>query len=436
MSRRSAYCVLLLPWFPNVCGFCGRIYMSSQGTQPFQSLTTYILQIAHTPRIERRRWIPLLYAQFRHWHPLSPCTTLPNGCPTSGERIRNPPANSVHLASSVLNAPSLNLSARTSDAHHHHGHTGRSDLPSRWTGGYQLSPNGLTNKFLRQVSPSRSWAKPSHGNTTSNTRKWKPNQDSKVYRPFYKPPVKGYRHHKHTGSPVQYMHVKPKDYIALRCTHIENVLLCQLTKATELAAREADQMQHPWQELVPLKYYCFGKVFSDKEAQQFPRECPWDHAIDLVDDTPSMLNCKTYPLAEGQQKLLDKFIADHLKKGYICQSNSPYTSPFFFISKKDGKQHPVQVYHKFDIYWGYNNVHIKKGDKWKAAFKTNRGLFKPIVMFFGLTNSSATFQIMMDATFKEITSGDVIIYINNILIAIKESLRQHQALVTHVLKKL
>ena len=36
-----------------------------------------------------------------------------------------------------------------------------------------------------------------------------------------------------------------------------------------------------------------------------------------MDDTPPMLNCKTYPLVEGQQKLLDKFIADHLKKGYI-----------------------------------------------------------------------------------------------------------------------
>jgi len=54
------------------------------------------------------------------------------------------------LASGVPNAPSLNLSARTSDAHHH-DHAGRSDLPSKWAGGYQLSSNGLTNKSFSTV---------------------------------------------------------------------------------------------------------------------------------------------------------------------------------------------------------------------------------------------------------------------------------------------
>ena len=70
------------------------------------------------------------------------------------------------------------------------------------------------------------------------------------------------------------MHVEPNDYIALQRTHIENVLLRRLTKATELAAKEADQTQHPWQELVPLEYHRFGKVFSDEEAQQFPGKRP------------------------------------------------------------------------------------------------------------------------------------------------------------------
>jgi hypothetical protein len=42
-------------------------------------------------------------------------------------------------------------------------------------------------------------------------------------------------------------------------------------------------------------------------------------------------------------------------------------------------------------------VRIKKGDKWKAAFIINKGLFEPTVMFFSLTNSSATFQTMMNS---------------------------------------
>ena len=55
-----------------------------------------------------------------------------------------------------------------------------------------------------------------------------------------------------------------------------------------------------------------------------------------------------------------------------------------------------------DVHWGYNNVHIKEGDQWKAVFITNQGLFEPkVMMFFGLTNSPATFQTMMNAIFAQ-----------------------------------
>ena len=46
-------------------------------------------------------------------------------------------------------------------------------------------------------------------------------------------------------------------------------------------------------------------------------------------------------------------------------------------------------------------VQIVEEDRHKVAFITNRGLFEPIVMFFGLTNSPATFQMMMDTIFQE-----------------------------------
>ena len=103
-------------------------------------------------------------------------------------------------------------------------------------------------------------------------------------------------------------------------------------------------------------------------------------------------------------------------------------SPVFFVKKKDGNIQFVQDYRKLNditvknayplplvpdimnkiasgkakyftklnVRWGYNNVHIKEGDEWKAAFQTNHGLYEPLVMFFGLTNSPATFQTMMN----------------------------------------
>ena len=50
-------------------------------------------------------------------------------------------------------------------------------------------------------------------------------------------------------------------------------------------------------------------------------------------------------------------------------------------------------------------------------FKTNKGLFKPTVMFFGMCNSPATFQAIMDDIFAGMINGKlVIIYMDNILI--------------------
>ena len=77
----------------------------------------------------------------------------------------------------------------------------------------------------------------------------------------------------------------------------------------------------------------------------------------------------------------------------------------------------AKYFTKFDIRWGYNNVRIKEGDQWKVAFKTNIGLFEPTVMFFGLCNSPATFQAMMNDILKdELNDGWVIVYMDDILI--------------------
>jgi len=100
--------------------------------------------------------------------------------------------------------------------------------------------------------------------------------------------------------------------------------------------------------------------------------------------------------------------------------------PVFFVGKKDRKKCMVQDYRylnewtiknnyllplisdvlenigmkkvfiKMDLRWGYNNMRIREGDKWKVAFTILEESFKPMVMFFGLTNSLVTFQAMVN----------------------------------------
>ena len=55
-------------------------------------------------------------------------------------------------------------------------------------------------------------------------------------------------------------------------------------------------------------------------------------------------------------------------------------------------------------------------------------------MFFGLCNSPATFQMMMDAIFRqEMATEEVFIYMDDILIATNGTLQQHEKQVSHVL---
>jgi len=169
-------------------------------------------------------------------------------------------------------------------------------------------------------------------------------------------------------------------------------------------------------------------VFAKEDFDVLPEHRQWDHAIELVlGSEPKSL--KVYSLSPVEQKELDAFLEENLRTGRIRPSKSPMAASVFFIKKKDGSLRLVQDYRalnsvmvknkyplplisklvsqlhrakyftKLDICWGFNNVHIKPGDEWKVAFQTNRGLFEPLVMFFGMTNSLVTFQTMMNNIF-------------------------------------
>ena len=95
-----------------------------------------------------------------------------------------------------------------------------------------------------------------------------------------------------------------------------------------------------------------------------------------------------------------------------------------------------KMFTKMDLRWGYNNVRIKEGDEWKMVFTTLERSFKPMVMFFWLTNSPATFQAMMNKLLRDlINTGKVAVFIDDVIVGTKTE-EGYDQLVGEVIKRL
>ena len=104
-----------------------------------------------------------------------------------------------------------------------------------------------------------------------------------------------------------------------------------------------------------------------------------------------------------------------------------------------------KVFTKMDLKWGYNNVQIKEGDKWvwikegdkwKAAFTTPEKSFEPTVMFFGLTNSPATFQVIINELLRDLINMEkVAVFIDDVIVGMEDK-EEHDELVAEIIKRL
>jgi len=196
-----------------------------------------------------------------------------------------------------------------------------------------------------------------------------------------------------------------------------------------------------------------------------PTRKVWDHAINLKEIFKPQKE-RIYLLSKNEREEVQNFVEDQLRKRYIRLSKSPQTSPVFFVGKKDGNKRMVidyrnlndqtvknnyplllitdlidnmrskRVFTKIDLWWGFNNIRIKEGDEWKEAFTTHMGSFEPTVMFFGITNSPATFQAMMNEILRDmINEGKVAAFVDNVLVG-TEMEEGHDEIVEEVLRRL
>ena len=90
--------------------------------------------------------------------------------------------------------------------------------------------------------------------------------------------------------------------------------------------------------------------------------------------------------------------------------------PLPLISETINRLQKAEIYTKIDLQGVYNSIRIKEGNEWKTTFKTRYELYEYLVIPFGLTNASATFQRFIIDALREEMDQTCVLYIDDILI--------------------
>ena len=108
----------------------------------------------------------------------------------------------------------------------------------------------------------------------------------------------------------------------MRGTEEEKAISWVADKKKDWGQEEEMEIDH-WkiETMVPKQFYWWLKVFGKMESERMPVRKVWDHAINVKEDfKPS--KAKVYPLSRNEREEVQKFVDEHLKKGYIRPSKS------------------------------------------------------------------------------------------------------------------
>ena len=185
---------------------------------------------------------------------------------------------------------------------------------------------------------------------------------------------------------------------------------------------------------------------TTKASLELPQHSTYDHAIDFKDNTTPPWG-PIYPLNETELGELRKWLKKMTGMGAVRESKSACSSPMLFVPKGHGRglrlcidyrainkitvpnHYPLpdmdelkervrgaKYFNKVDLKNGYHLIRIKEGDEWKTAFRCRYGLFEYTVMPFGLSNSPATFQGMINHIFRDTLDQGMSAYMDDIII--------------------
>ena len=158
-------------------------------------------------------------------------------------------------------------------------------------------------------------------------------------------------------------------------------------------------------------------------------------------------------------------LEDLLNKGFIRSSHSPWGAPVLFVKKKDGtfrmcieyrelnkvtikNKYPLpriddlfdqlkgaSVFSKIDLGSGYHRLRVKDCDSAMTSFRMQYGHYEFTVMPFAFTNAPATIMDLMNQVFREHLDKFVIIFIDDILIYLRNQ-EEHEEQLSLTLQSL
>ncbi len=172
---------------------------------------------------------------------------------------------------------------------------------------------------------------------------------------------------------------------------------------------------------IPAEYSDYTDVFSSDLVMELLENTGInEHAIELIEGKQRPY-APVYALSPVELETLKTYIKTHLKTGFIRPSKSLTGAPILFDKKPDGSlrlcvnyrdlnnltiknRYPLPLigesldrlgrakrFTQLDLTNAYHQMRIRKGDKWKTAFRTRYGHFEYQVMPFGLSNAPASF---------------------------------------------